>query len=138
MEKVIYEIPETPHFTIAERNKLIKQAADSGVVIFFKGLIPLYWIRYWTSRFYLGPIIALLIITVLQNQAMVQSSNKFCYRGETTCLERSRTGEVGAIILSICSLFAFGICAGSSAKKARDKLGISRKEAIAILPAIRN
>jgi len=137
MEQLTFDIPSAPQMSIEERNKLIKQAADSAWFVFFKTFIPLYFIRYWRTRYYQGAVIWSLFLTSLmwfciyRGDAMINE----CYNNVGDCKGAHLTKMVG-VTSSFLSLVMFGVYAGFSSKQARERLSIDRKTARAILPAI--
>jgi len=138
MEQVTYEIPSPPEMTVEERNKLVRQAADTGLIILLKVLIPFYAIRYWRTRFYFGAIVWWLWFLVIGTQCVslaleknIDSANcGGCYDQE------EKIYNFIGVLAFISSFAGVGAISGSAAKRARDRLNIDRKTAIAILPAI--
>lgn len=140
MEQITFEIPSPPDMSIDERNKLIRQAADTGLIVFFKQFIPFFQFRYWNTRFYLGSLIWFFLLNVISSGLASSAAEKQleCREGDETCLT-TVAGTYGASALAALSSFVvFGAYAGSSSKRARERLAIDRKTAIAILPAIKS
>ena len=139
MEQITFEIPSPPEMSVEERNKLVRQAADTGFTIFLKDLIPLYWIRYWRTRYYQSPLIWSFLLIAF---------SWFCfYRSLEYKLECANGGECNTFSIQTCAILGlvstssayvmFGISAGSSSKRARIRLGIDQETALAILPTIK-
>jgi len=140
MEQITFEIPSPPEMSVEERNKLVRQAADTGLIIFFKGFIPFFFIRYWRTRYYQGSLIWLFLLTAFSWFLFNRSaeSQLVCERGGECNTTRVQMCDVMAPVISGLSCVLFGISAGSSSKRARTRLGIERKTALAILPAIKD
>jgi len=140
MEQVTYEIPSPPEMTVEERNKLVRQAADTGLIILLKVLIPFYAIRYWRTRFYYGSMVWWLWFLVVATQSVGLGFEKQIESKECGgCYEQmEKTYNFIGVLALISSFAGVGAISGSAAKRARDRLNIDRKTAIAILPAISN
>jgi len=138
MEQITFNIPSIPEMSIDERNKLIKQAADSGLFVFFKSFIPLYFIRYWRTRYYQGAVIWSLFLTAFMWFCLYRGNEMIneCYNDvNRDCKVAYFTRAAGVILPFLCPVM-FGLYAGFSSKQARDRLSIDRRSARAILPAI--
>ena len=135
MQNVII-ISEPLVYSINERNNLIKQAADRGIVLFLKQFIPMYLIRYWLTRHYLGAVVAYFALNLFALNVIIQGSDLSCASEDFSCKQQSKSIVIAGGVIAIASSFVFGIHSGILAKKARLKLGISRQQAVAILPAI--
>jgi len=139
MEQITFDIPSVPQMSIEDRNKLIKQAADSAWFVFVKNFIPLYFIRYWKTRYYQGAVIWSLFLTSLMWFCIYRSeATRFeCYlKGRECQVARDYVSEIAGVASSMLSFVVFGVYAGFSSKQARVRLSIDRKTARAILPAI--
>jgi len=140
MEQITFEIPSPPQMSVEERNKLVRQAADGGFIIFFKYFIPLFFVRYWTTRFYVGALIWHFLLNWFGAYAFLLSMEKttICAKGGECDAEYVQIGNTFGVLMATGAFVMVGVSANSSSKRARSRLGIDRKTALAILPAINN
>jgi len=139
MEQITFEIPSPPEMSVEERNKLVRQAADRGFIIFFKQFIPLFFIRYWQTRYYQGPNIWFFLLSAFSFYLLQMSaeSKLECERGGKCDINIPLMADVMGPVIGVSSCVMFGISAGLSSKRARIRLGIDQETALAILPAIK-
>jgi hypothetical protein len=126
---------QSPGLTDVEHRKLLRQAADTGIIIFFKQFIPFFWFRYWNTRFRVGSVVWVFFILFLSAGA---STLKFesmyeCSRDSSGCDQLSGAYSSFDLALNTAAPIVFAIYSGHLARKARERLGIDRKAAIKLL-----
>jgi len=140
MEQITFEIPPPPEMSVEERNKLVRQAADTGFIIFLKYFIPLFFIRYWKTRFYQSALIWYFLLNYFGMYVLVSAIGTMadCAIKEECSTADVQTVGALSVVIGAGAFVVVGISAGSSSKRARTRLGIDRKTALAILPAIKD
>jgi hypothetical protein len=125
----------SPLLTEAEQHKLLRQAADTGVIIFFKQFIPFFWFRYWNTRFRLGSVVwVFFLLFVSAGASTLSYESKFeCAQDSASCDKSSAAFDSFDLILNTAAPTVFAIYSGHLARKARERLGIDRKTAIRLL-----
>ena len=70
-----------------EQRKLLKQAADTGFIIFFKQFVPFFWFRYWNTRLQVGSVVWVFFLLFISAGAgnLASESKIECLRGSTIC-----------------------------------------------------
>lgn len=119
-----------------EQHKLLKQAADAGIIIFLKQFVPFFWFRYWNTRLQVGSVVwVFFLLFTSAGAGTLASENKFeCLRGSTICDQSSTViFERLDLFLNTAAPTVFAIYSGHLARKARERLGIDRKTAIKLL-----
>ena len=125
----------SPRLTEAEHHKLLRQAADTGVIIFFKQFIPFFWFRYWNTRLRLGSVVWVFLLLFASAVASTLSyESKFeCAQDSSSCDKSSAAYHSFDLILNTAAPTVFAIYSGYLARKARERLGIDRKTALKLL-----
>jgi hypothetical protein len=126
---------QSPSLTEAEHRKLLRQAADTGIIIFFKQFIPFFWFRYWNTRFRLGSVVWVFFLLFASAGASTLSyeSKLECAQDPTSCDQSSAAFDSLDLILNTAAPTVFAIYSGHLARKARERLGIDRQTAIKLL-----
>jgi hypothetical protein len=139
MENINFEIQVPPDMSTDERNKLIRQAADTGLVIFLKQFIPFFHFRYWNTRFKIGSLVWFFLLSMISSGiASSAAENQLeCREGDSSCLSTAAATYGVSALTAFTSFIVFGVYSGSASRKARERLSIDRKTALAILPAIK-
>lgn len=121
--------------TSAEQRKLLRQAADTGLIVFFKQFIPFFWFRYWNTRFWLGSVVWVFFLLFASAGASTLSyESKFeCARNSSNCDQSSAALDSIDLLLNTAAPTVFAIYSGYLARKARERLGIDRKTALNLL-----
>ena len=121
--------------TSIEQRKLLRQAADTGVIIFFKQFIPFFWFRYWNTRFWLGSVVwVFLLLFASAGASTLSYESKFeCVQDSSSCDQSSAALDSLDLVLNTAAPTIFAIYSGYLARKARERLGIDRQTAIKLL-----
>ena len=121
--------------TNVEQRKLLRQAADTGLIIFFKQFIPFFWFRYWNTRFWLGSVVWVFFLLFASAGASTLSyESKFeCAQDPSSCDQSSAALDSFDLFLNTAAPTVFAIYSGYLARKARERLGIDRQTAIKLL-----
>ncbi len=121
--------------TSIEQRKLLRQAADTGVIIFFKQFIPFFWFRYWNTRFWLGSVVwVFLLLFASAGASTLSYESKFeCAQDSSSCDQSSAALDSFDLVLNTAAPTIFAIYSGYLARKARERLGIDRKTALKLL-----
>jgi len=127
--------PQSFSLTSVEQRKLLRQAADTGLIIFFKQFIPFFWFRYWNTRFWLGSVVWVFFLLFASAGASTLSyESKFeCAQNSSNCDQSSAALDSIDLLLNTAAPTVFAIYSGHLARKARERLGIDRKTALNLL-----
>ncbi len=119
-----------------ETQKLLKQAADTGLLLFFKQLIPFYWFRYWNTRLKVGSVIWVFFLLFASAIAGSQSLEvKVQCASDPSMCDQSvdRFTSSLDLLLNTAAPIVFAVYSGHLARKARERLGIDRQTALKLL-----
>jgi hypothetical protein len=118
-----------------EKRKLLKQAADSGLILFFKQFVPFYWFRYWNTRLKVGSVVWVFFLLFASATANVVSleSKLECSPGSASCDQTSSIFSGFDLVFNTSAPIVFAIYSGFLARKARERLGVDRKTAQKLL-----
>jgi hypothetical protein len=119
-----------------EQRKLLKQAADAGIIIFFKQFVPFFWIRYWNTRLQVGSVVWVFFLLFVSAGAgnLATEGRLECSQTQTSCDTSSQVIYSRLdLLLNTAAPTVFAIYSGYLSRKARERLGIDRKTAIKML-----
>lgn len=85
-----FDITVFPCMSEDERNKLIRQAADTGLIIFLKQFIPFFIFVYWGSRSYIGSLVWYFSLYAFALTVSLQATEKQmqCQNVDNSCQSR--------------------------------------------------
>lgn len=131
----VFDIAVIPSMSEDERNKLIRQAADTGLIIFLKQFIPFFTFIYWGTRTYIGSLVWYYSLYALSLFISLQATEKQmqCHNDVNSCNAVVAGLEVASGLSALASIIVFGVYSGSSSRRARERLNIDRKTALAII-----
>jgi hypothetical protein len=118
-----------------EKRKLLKQATDSGLILFFKQFVPFYWFRYWNTRLKVGSVVCVFFLLFASATANVVSleSKLECSPVSGSCDQTSSIFSGFDLVFNTSAPIVFAIYSGFLARKARERLGVDRKTAQKLL-----
>lgn len=128
----VFDIAVIPSMSEDERNKLIRQAADTGLIIFFKQFIPFFHFRYWGTRIYIGSLVWYFLLNSFALTQSLQATMQ-CRYADNSCAQVNAGLRILSRLSLLASTIVFGVYSGSSSKRARQRLNIDRKTALAII-----
>jgi hypothetical protein len=131
----VFDIAVIPSMSEDERNKLIRQAADTGLIIFLKQFIPFFLFRYWGTRIYIGSLVWYFLLYSFALTVSSQATEKQmqCQNFDDSCNAQVAGLQIMAGLTFLAPMIVFGVYSGSSSKRARQRLNIDRKTALAII-----
>lgn len=126
---------QIPGLTDVEHRKMLRQAVDIGIIIFFKQFIPLFWFRYWNTRFRVGPVVWVFLLLFTSASASVLKFEYMleCAQDSSGCDQSPGTYTSFDLAINTAAPIVFAIYSGHLARKSRERLGINRKTAITLL-----
>ena len=116
-----------------EVEKLIKQACDRWWTLILKSFVPLYHFRYWNTRFWVGAVAWIFLLSMGASGVESRTYQIRCRPDETSCLQRKQALLYGYFAVLFSANIVFGLYGGSKANKARQRLGLSRNEALLLI-----
>ena len=116
-----------------EIHKLNKQACDRWWPLVLKSFVPLYHFRYWNTRFRIGAVAWIFLLSMGATGIESRAYQIRCRSDDTSCLQSKQTLLVGYLVVLFSANIIFGLYGGSKASQARQRLGLSRDEVLSLI-----